>query len=139
MGIPIPPEVRELLDAPNLVHLALLRADGTPHVIPVWVGLEGDRILVGTGGATYKARVARRNPVVALSVVDRDNPYRVASLRGRVVEQRPDEDVAVMDALAQKYIRGPFVGPYRESGRVVLVIELSHARHRVLPFREPGR
>ena len=46
MAIPIPHKVRQLLDAPNYVHLSTLRADGSPRNWVVWVGLEDDYILV---------------------------------------------------------------------------------------------
>ena len=39
MAIPIPDAVRELLEAPNYVHLSTLRADGSPRNWVVWVGL----------------------------------------------------------------------------------------------------
>ena len=38
-AIPIPADVRELLEAPNYVHLSTLRADGSPRNHVVWVGL----------------------------------------------------------------------------------------------------
>src|SRR3982750_1137247 len=88
---PIPAEVRALLDAPNYVHLATLRADGSPRNHVVWVGLEDDALLVCTSDVTWKARDMRRDPRVALSVVDLTNPYRLAMLQGRVIEERPDE------------------------------------------------
>jgi hypothetical protein len=47
MAISIPDEVRELLEAPNYVHLSTLRADGSPRNWVVWVGVEGDRIFTG--------------------------------------------------------------------------------------------
>ena len=53
MPIPIPEEVRELLQAPNYVHLSTLRADGSPRNWVVWVGLEGDYILVCTSDAIW--------------------------------------------------------------------------------------
>jgi hypothetical protein len=51
MAIPIPRDVRQLLDAPNYVHLSTLRADGSPRNWVVWVGLEDDYILVCTSDA----------------------------------------------------------------------------------------
>ena len=132
MANPLPTDVRELLERPNYVHLAYIRADGTPHSVPVWVGLEGDRITIGTGHDTLKARATRRNPAVALSLTDRENPYREANLTGRVVEQRPDEDCAVMDAISRKYTGNPF--PMRGPGRIAIVIEVDKAQYRQLPF-----
>ena len=48
MAIPIPDGIRELLQAPDYVHLSTLRADGSPRNCVVWAGLEGDHILVST-------------------------------------------------------------------------------------------
>ncbi len=126
-------EARELIDRPNFAHLATLMSDGSPHVDPVWVGREGDRIIVGTGERTLKARNSRRDHRVALSIVDMEDPYRLVQIRGRIVEHRPDEAFAGMDAISHKYIGKPF--PYRVSeGRVVLVIEVDSVRHSKLPL-----
>jgi len=86
---PLSAEVKQLLDRPNFAHLATLMPDGSPLSTPVWVGREGDRILVCTGEGSLKARNARRDPRIALSVVDLGDPYMEVQLRGRVVERRP--------------------------------------------------
>src|SRR5690349_21635057 len=75
MAIPIPGNVRQLLDAPNYVHLTTLRADGSPRNWVVWVGLEDDHILVYTSHAIWKAKDMRHDRRVALSVADTANPY----------------------------------------------------------------
>jgi PPOX class probable F420-dependent enzyme len=126
-------EVRELLDRPNFAHLATLMPDGSPQSVPVWVGREGDRLLVCTGEGSLKARNTRRDARVALSIVDLADPYREAQLRGRVVERRPDPDLRVMDPISRKYTGRPF--PFRDpAGRVALVIEVDKARYAKLPF-----
>src|SRR4051794_19930591 len=101
--ISIPPAVRELLEAPNYAHLATLRADGSPRSHVVWVGLEGEQVLVCTSDTTWKAKDMRRDPRVSLSVVDQRDPYRMAALQGRVVAERPDEDCRYMDPISIKY------------------------------------
>jgi PPOX class probable F420-dependent enzyme len=132
------PAVRRLLAGPNYAHLATLMKDGAPTSVPVWVGLEGDRILVGTGSGSPKARNTRRDPRVALSVTDLQDPYKAALIRGRVIEQRPDEDNAIMDKVAVKYTGKPF--PLRGADRIVLVVEPEHVVYRALPFEhKPGR
>jgi PPOX class probable F420-dependent enzyme len=130
--VELPKEVRALLEAPNYGHLATLMRDGAPQSVAVWVGLEGNRLLVGTGHGTAKARNTRRDPRVALSITDRANPYRTAMIRGRVVEQRPDEDCRVMDVISRKYTGEPF--PIRGPGRIALVIEPESVRYLELPF-----
>ena len=133
MPQPLSPEIRQLIDRPNFAHLSTLMTDGSPQSVPVWVGREGDRILVCTGEGSLKAANTRRDPRVALSIVDFKNPYEEAQLRGRVVERRPDPDLAIMDPVSRKYTGRPF--PLRNpAGRVALVIEIDRARYTKLPF-----
>ncbi|MGH7385744.1 MAG: PPOX class F420-dependent oxidoreductase [Candidatus Rokuibacteriota bacterium] len=139
MPQPLPPEIKQLLDRPNFAHLATLMPDGSPQSVPVWVGRDGDRILICTGEGSLKARNTRRDSRVALSIVDLHDPYREAQIRGRVVERRPDPDLAIMDPVSRKYTGKPF--PFRDpEGRVALVIEVEKARHAKLPFEHtpPG-
>ena len=137
MAIPIPDAVRELLEAPNYVHLATLRADGSPRNWVVWVGVEGDRILICTSEAVWKAKDMRRDPRVAMSVADLGNPYRMAALQGRVIEIRPDEGCRYMDPISVKYTGAPF--PSRGADRVCFVIAVDKAAQRTLGFvHDPG-
>jgi len=133
MSLPLSDEIRQLLDRPNFVHLSTLMPDGSPQSAPVWVGREDNRILIGTGEGSLKAKNTRRDPRVSLSVIDMDDPYAEAQLRGRVVERRPDGDCRGMDAISRKYTGQPF--PFRNpEGRVVLVVEVDKARYVKLPF-----
>jgi PPOX class probable F420-dependent enzyme len=137
MSIPIPAEVRALLEGPNYVHLSTLRADGSPRNWVVWVGLEGEKVLICTSDAVWKARDMRRDPRVALSVTDLENPYRMAAIQGRVVEVRPDEGCRNMDPISYKYTGAPF--PSRGPDRVCFVIAVEKAAQRTLRFtHSPG-
>src|SRR5690349_18719145 len=115
MAIPIPGEVRQLLDARNSVHLSTLRADGTPRNWVVWVGLEDDYILVCTSEAIWKAKDMRHDPRVALSVTDTANPYRMAAIQGRVADVRPGQDCRYTHPISIKYTGAPF--PSAKVGR----------------------
>lgn len=95
---------RKLLDAPNLAHLATTDADGSPHVTPVWVDVEGDDIVLNTAEGRKKLRNLRKNPQCSISLVDPQNPYNVFAVKGRVVqitEEGADEHI---DRLAKKYL-----------------------------------
>lgn len=127
MAHAIPEPARALLEAANIAHLATLMADGTPHVTPVWVDVEDSLVLVNSAEGRVKVRNLRRDPRVGLSVVDRDNPYAAASIRGRVreiTEAGADEHI---DALAKKYL-GEERYPMRRPGerRVIVRIEPVH-------------
>ena len=137
VAIAIPDDARSLLEAPNYVHLSTLRADGSPRNWVVWVGLEGENVLVCTGESTWKARDMRRDPRVGLSVVDLANPYRMAAIQGRVIEVREDEDCRFMDPISVRYTSAPF--PLRGPGRVCFVIAVEKAGSRTLAFTHNPR
>jgi len=127
------PNVRDLLARPNFAHLATLMPDGSPNTTPVWIGVRDDRILIGTGESSLKVRNLRRDPRLALSVVDFHNPYEEVQIRGRVVEFRDDSKFEIMDEISHKYTGKEF--PFRNPvGRVALVIEVEKARYTKLPF-----
>jgi hypothetical protein len=68
-----------------------------------------------------------------MSVVDGGNPYRMAGLRGRVLEERPDQDCRYMDPISIKYTGAPF--PRRGADRICFVIGIEKAAQRTLAFR----
>src|SRR4051812_22561857 len=70
MGIVLSSDIRQLLDRPNFAHLSTLMADGSPQSAPVWVGREADRIVICTSENSLKGRNTRRDPRVALSIID---------------------------------------------------------------------
>jgi len=132
--MPLQPQVKSLLSRPNFAHLATVMADGSPTVAPVWVGLEGDRIVIGSGEGSLKVRNLRRDPRVALSIVDFNDPYEEAQIRGRVIEFRDDSNLEMKDKIAHKYTGAPF--PMRDMrGSVTLVVEVEKATYSKLPLK----
>ena len=119
--------VKKLFRDPNFGHLATLMADGSPQVTPVWVDIDGDLILVNTAEGRAKPRNVRRDPRVAISIVDKDNSYASAFIRGRVVEDKQEGADAHIDKLAKKYL-GQDSYPNRQPGeqRVIMVIQPEH-------------
>jgi nitroimidazol reductase NimA-like FMN-containing flavoprotein (pyridoxamine 5'-phosphate oxidase superfamily) len=65
----LPDAVRALFDGANYGHVATLLPDGGPHSVPVWVGIEGNRIALLTGPDSRKARNIEHDPRVATSQV----------------------------------------------------------------------
>jgi len=133
MPTALSPEVKQLIDRPNFAHLATLMPDGSPQSVPVWIGREGENLVICTGESSLKATNTRRDPRVALSIVDFANPYEEVQIRGRVGERRPDPDLTTMDLISHKYTGKPF--PMRDpEGRVALIIAVEKARYTKLPF-----
>lgn len=115
------PDVRHALDGASIAHLATVLPDGSPHVVPVFVGTVGDRIAVFTGPDSRKARNLRNDPRVALSVAPADGPFQPVVVRGRVVDWIEDESRwEIIDRIAVTYIGGPYS---RDLDRVVMIIE----------------
>ncbi|MFE9172930.1 PPOX class F420-dependent oxidoreductase [Streptomyces kebangsaanensis] len=71
--------------------LSTVRADGSPHVAPIWFLLDGNDIVFNTGKETVKGRNLARDDRVALCVDDDRPPFGFVVLQGRV---RLSEDLA---------------------------------------------
>ena len=98
VGAMIPDDVRELLEGRNFAHLSTLLPDGSPHCVAVWIGTRGDQAYFFTQERSRKARNLAKDPRVAISIVDRENPYRTAWLRGEVTETlHGDEALELID------------------------------------------
>ena len=127
----LPDDVRPLFEGRNFGHVATVMPGGGPHSVPVWVGLEDGRIVFFTQEGSRKARNLTSDPRVAISIVDGADPYRMAQVRGRVVERLEGEDaLAVIDRLAVRYTGEPF--PMRTG--VVFAVEPERAWSFKLPF-----
>jgi PPOX class probable F420-dependent enzyme len=133
MPVALSADTKKLIDRPNFAHLATLMPDGSPLSTPVWIGREGEHIVICTGEGSLKGKNTKRDARVALSIVDFDDPYSEVQIRGRVVERRPDPELKIMDPISQKYVGKPF--PMRKpEGRVALIIEVEKERYMKLPF-----
>lgn len=60
---------------------AVTRADGAPHVTPIWFVLDGDHLLFNTGANTVKGRALARDPRLSVCVDDQEPPYSFVLLR----------------------------------------------------------
>jgi len=117
------PQVRSLFEGKNFGHITTLMPDGSPQVTAVWVDLEGDHIVFNTAEGRQKPRNIRRDPRVAVSIVDHENPYKAAFIRGKVVEVTAEGADAQIDALAKKYL-GLDEYPNRVEGEVRLRVKI---------------
>ena len=133
------PEVSTLFDGANYASVASLMPDGSPHSVTVWTGLQdGDRPSFFTQTTSQKAKNLERDPRVAISIIDHDNPYNTARVRGTVVEKRYGEDAFdAINAISHKYTGEdfPMLGP----NSVLFVVEPAKVSHMKLPFEhKPG-
>jgi PPOX class probable F420-dependent enzyme len=123
MAESIPEKYRDLFQKRAFAHLATLMPDGRPQVTPVWCDYDGQDVLFNSARGRQKDRNIRRDPRVAISVMDPDNPYRYLEIRGRVVEISEDGADAHIDQLAKKYL-GVDKYPYRQPGEVRVLYKI---------------
>jgi PPOX class probable F420-dependent enzyme len=72
--------------------LSTVRADGGPHIAPIWFLLDGDDVVFNTGKSTVKGRNLVRDGRVALCVDDDRPPFDFVVLQGRArITEDPDE------------------------------------------------
>jgi PPOX class probable F420-dependent enzyme len=120
----ITPQIEQLLKEPSYAQLATLMPDGSPQLTQVWVDTDGTHVIINTVATHQKVRNVRRDPRVAVNVHDPARPFRVANVRGRVVEITADGADQHIDQLARRYL-GADSYPFRRPGqqRVVLKIQ----------------
>ena len=100
----IPEKYRDLFSKRAFANLGTLMPDGRPQVTPVWCDLEGDYVVFNSAKGRQKDKNVRRDPRVALSIVDPENPYRYLEIRGRVVENTVQCADTHIDKFAKKYL-----------------------------------
>lgn len=71
--------------------LAVVRADGSPHVAPVWVDLDGDSVVFMTGADTVKGKAILRDPRVSLCWDDERPPFSFVTIAGSAALSRDPE------------------------------------------------
>lgn len=87
--------------------LALVRADGSPHVAPVWVDLDGDELVLMTSADTIKGKSILRDGRVALCFDDERPPFSFVTIAGTTTTSTdPDELLRWSTRIAARYM-GP--------------------------------
>lgn len=85
--------------------LAVVRADGSPHVAPVWVDLDGDDVVFTTSADTVKGKAIRRDPRVTLCWDDERPPFSFVTVAGRAsISTDPDELLEWATRIAARYM-----------------------------------
>ena len=82
-----------MLETPaRTAKLAVVRADGSPHVAPVWVDVDKDQIIFMTSANTIKGKAILRDQRVSLCWDDERPPFSFLTIAGTAVTSvDPDE------------------------------------------------
>jgi PPOX class probable F420-dependent enzyme len=73
--------------------LAVIRADGSPHVAPVWVDLDGDQIAFMTSADTIKGKSILRDGRVAMCFDDEQPPFSFVTVSGTTTTSTDPADL----------------------------------------------
>jgi PPOX class probable F420-dependent enzyme len=119
----IPQNYRDLFSKRAFASLTTLMPDGSPQTTPVWVDFDGDLVIFNSAKGRQKDRNVRRDPRVALAVIDPDNAYRYLEVRGKVVEITEDGAADHIDKMAKKYL-GVDKYPYGQPGEVRVLYKI---------------
>jgi PPOX class probable F420-dependent enzyme len=101
--------------------IATVRSDGAPYSAATWYDWEGGKVLVNMDFERLRLSHIRRDPRVAITVLDIMDWYRAVTVLGRVVELHDDEDLADIDRLSMRYRGEPYWN--RDRKRVTALIE----------------
>jgi len=104
MSEEIPEKYSDLMKQTTFAHLTTLMPDGSPQVTPVWFDYDGNHVIVNSAKGRVKDRNMRRDPRVAICIMDPQNPYRYLEIRGKVGEITESGADAHIDKQAKRYL-----------------------------------
>lgn len=100
-------EVRSfLMGSVRTGKLATVRADGRPHVVPIWYVMDGDDLIFNTWHTSVKAKNMRRDPRVAMSIDEEQPPFSFVMIEGEVelLELPPEELLPWATQIGARYM-----------------------------------
>ena len=71
-----------IVAAPRTAKLATIKKDGSPHVVPVWVDLDGEQVVFNVGRDSLKAKAMLRDPRVSICFDDETPPFGFVTIAG---------------------------------------------------------
>lgn len=122
----VPAELTDLLTGSTVGHVTVITPRGNLVTHVMWVDYEDGRVLTSSRVGSAKGKALRADPRVAVSIVDRTNPWRWVSVSGRVVEIKPDTELAFIDKLSRRYTGRDYM--MRTMEREIFVIEPDRVR-----------
>jgi PPOX class probable F420-dependent enzyme len=123
----VPQEDLGILSSKSFAHIATIGPNQEPQANPVWFDWDGTYVRISQTKTRQKYRNVQRDPHVAVSITDPNNPYHYLEIRGKVVRIEDDSNKQFLNSLAKKYM-GVDTYPYCKPGeeRVILYIKPEH-------------
>ena len=120
----LPEDLIAMLHQPSPCFVATLMPDGSPQMTQTWVDTDGEHVIINTVQGFQKLRNVERDPRVAVSVADPANTSRYYEIRGQVVKVTTEGGAEHIEALAQRYLGGPYPW-YGGRGQVRVIVTIS--------------
>ena len=115
--------IRLLSEGKNLAIIATIMPDGSPQATTVWADTDGEHVRFNTAEGRVKTKNLRRDPRVAVAILNSENPYEQVTVRGHVVEFAHEGAIEHIDSLAKKYVgTDVFEGREPDDQRVIIKI-----------------
>lgn len=114
---------RKLLDGKNFAFLATIGEDGEPQNTPVWIEYDGTNVSFNTEESRAKVKHMRANPLVAICVMNAENPYEYVEIRGNVVEMTRNGADEQINRLSHLYLGKDY--PFNKPGDVRLTVNVA--------------
>lgn len=120
----LPHELVELMNRPSTAYVATLMPDGAPQLTQTWIDTDGEHLIINTPREFQKFKNLQRDPRIAVTVSDAEDPSRYFAVRGRVTSMTTDAAAEHIEKLSQRYFGGPY--PWfggRDQVRVIVTVE----------------
>jgi PPOX class probable F420-dependent enzyme len=120
----IPQKELGILQSKSLAHVATIGPKQEPQSNPVWFDWDGTYVRISQTKNRQKYRNVQRDPHIALSITDPNDPYHYLEIRGKVARIEDDTNNQFIDSMAKKYLgvdKYPWLQPGEE--RVVFYIQ----------------
>jgi PPOX class probable F420-dependent enzyme len=128
--IDLPDRLLDLLRAPSTCLIATIDPDGSPQLTETWVDTDGKHVLINTVQGFRKLKNIGRDPRVAVSILDRDDPSTYYSLAGTVISTDTEGAAEHIERLSHKYTGGPYPNySGQPQVRVILTIRVDRIVH----------
>lgn len=101
-------DVRAVIESGRLAHFTTINNDGSPHTTIVWVGLDGDEVVIGKLAVDRKVRNLRRDPRCTFSMEAEGDQFGMRNYL--VVEGTARVEEGGAPAWLQ-HLAGRYVGP----------------------------
>ena len=102
MSATLSDRLKSLLDSKVFIVVGTVQPDGSPQMSPVWVKRDGEQLLFSTTADRRQKLNLDRDPRVTVVVMDPEQPYEYAEIRG-TAELTTTGGQSLIDDLSLKY------------------------------------